>query len=357
MHLGHWTVVNQDLPETTLSRSLFHGLETPRILVIRFARMGDLLLLVPTLKALRNSLPRAKISVLVGHRCAPILEMCSAVDEVISVDRVAMRDGSKLTALGEIFRLAENIRRRQFDLVLDLHSFRETNLLTWYSRAPMRLGLKRAKAAFLPFCFNLDPIIEDKTLHVCSVFLASLEALGLNAGQPDCLLDLSIPDLESARLFFEQNPLAPGTRLVGMYIGASSPGRRWPLEKFAELARLLSQVSNIKSILFWGPREQIVTRQLEESFPPSSRTLVAGSLPLRQMASLMSNCDLLISNDTGPMHLGPAVGVPTLGLFSLSLPEHYHPIGPSSQFIKRESIDKIGVEEVHRMAAEMLGLT
>jgi len=348
--------VNENRTETALGRRLFHGLEAPRILVIRFARMGDLLLLIPTLKALRNSLPQAKISVLVGHRCAPLLEMCSAVDEVISVDRIAMRDGSKLTALREIFRLAENVRKRRFDLVLDLHSFRETNLLTWYSRAPMRLGLKRTKAAFLPFCFNIDPIIEDKTQHVCSVFLASLAALGLSAGQPDCLLDLSIPDLEFARLFFEQNLLAPGTRLVGMYIGASSPGRRWPLEKFAELAKLLRRVTNINSILFWGPREQVVARQIEEFFP-ASRTLVAGSLPLRQMASLMSHCDLLISNDTGPMHLAPAVGVPTLGLFSLSLPEHYHPIGPSSRFIKKDSIDKIGVQEVHQMAAEMLHLT
>ncbi len=349
--------MNEDRTETALGRRLFHGLEAPRILVIRFARMGDLLLLIPTLKALRGNLPQAKISVLVGHRCAPILEMCSAVDEVISVDRVSMRDGSKLAALGEIFRLAENIRRRGFDLVLDLHSFRETNLLTWYSGAPMRLGLKRTRAAFLSFCFNMDPVIEDKTQHVCSVFLASLKALGLNAGEPDCRLDLPIPDQEFARLFFEQNPMTSGARLVGMYLGASSPGRRWPLEKFSQLAKLLSRETNINSVLFWGPREQAVARQIEEAFPPSFRTLVAGSLPLRQMASLMSHCDLLISNDTGPMHLGPAVGVPTLGLFSLALPEHYNPLGPFSHFIKKASIDEIEVKEVHRMAAEMLGLT
>ena len=355
--MGPWTVVNVDRTETALGRSLFQGLEAPRILVIRLARMGDVLLLIPTLKALRANLPRSKISVLVGHRCAPILEMCSAVDEVISVDRVAMRDGSKLTALGEIFRLAENIRRRKFDLVLDLHSFRETNLLTWYSRAPLRLGLRRAKAAFLSFCFNMDPVIEDKTQHVCSVFLASLQALRLKAGEPDCRLDLSIPDHEFARLFFEQNQMASGARLVGMYIGASSPGRRWPLKKFSELAELLSRETHIYSILFWGPQEQAVARQIEESFPPSFRTLAAGSLPLRQMASLMSHCDLLISNDTGPMHLGPAVGVPTLGLFSLALPEHYHPLGLSSHFIRKASIEEIEVEEVHQMAAKMLRLT
>ena len=333
------------------------GFESPKILVIRLARMGDVLLLVPTLNALRSNLPKAKISVLVGHRCAPALEMCKAVDEVISVDRVAMRDGSKIRAVGKIFRLAEKIRRRRFDLVLDLHSFRETNLLTWYSRAPLRLGLKRVGAPFLPFCFNMDPVIEDKSQHVSSVFLAFIRALKLPVGEPDCRLDLSLSDFEFARSFLEQNPKVSGSRLVGMYIGAGSPGRRWPLRKFSELAKLLCQGSEISSILFWGPQERASVRQIEETFPASARTLAAGPLPLNQMASLVSHCNLLISNDTGPMHLGPALGIPTLGLFSLALPEHYRPLGPSSHFIKKASIEEIEVEEVHQVASEMLRLT
>ena len=181
-------------------------LPAPKILVIRFARMGDVLLLVPTLKALRRNLPRAIISVLVGHRCAPIVELCSAVDEVIPVDRLAMRDGSKLKAIQDIYRLAERIRRARYDLVLDLHSFRETNLLSWYSRASWRLGLRRANAPFLRPCFNLGSVPEDKTRHVSAVFLSTLDLLGLDTGEPDYCLDLSQKDLLKGMEDFDPHP-------------------------------------------------------------------------------------------------------------------------------------------------------
>src|ERR1051326_4479663 len=81
-----------------------------------------------------------------GHRCTPIAEMCPAIDDVISVDRIAMRDGPVWRALADVKKLVSDIRKREFDAVIDFHSFRETNLLTWFSRAPFRLGMRRHNA-------------------------------------------------------------------------------------------------------------------------------------------------------------------------------------------------------------------
>src|SRR5438132_8802104 len=96
--------------------------------------------------------------------------MCPAIDEVLAVDRVAMRDGPVRTALRDMHRLVRDVRRAGFDLVIDFHSFRETNLLTWLSGAPIRVAMKRDQTSYLGFCFNRPPVMEDKRLHVAEMF-------------------------------------------------------------------------------------------------------------------------------------------------------------------------------------------
>ena len=129
-----------------------------RILVVRYGRLGDLVLLIPALRALRRRFPSAHISVLVDQRYAAVPEMCSAVDKVIAFDRIGMRDSSWWSGAYSALRSAEVLRRARYDLVIDFHGFRETNLLAWYSRALWRIGLRRNEPSYLPFCFNLAPV-------------------------------------------------------------------------------------------------------------------------------------------------------------------------------------------------------
>src|SRR5437867_9394732 len=88
-----------------------------------------------------------------------------------------MRDGSRSAALRDMTRLVREVRRRRFDLVIDFHSFRETNLLTWLSGAPVRIGMKRYKAPYLNFSFNRPPVHEDKSLHVATMFEKIVETI------------------------------------------------------------------------------------------------------------------------------------------------------------------------------------
>jgi heptosyltransferase-2 len=336
-----------------MDSSLAQQLNPSKILLIRLARLGDVILLVPAIKLIRRRFPTAHISVLVGHRCAPILEMCSAVDEVIATDRVAMRDGSKWVALKTIFELAERVRKFHYDLVIDFHSFRETNLLAWYSGASSRLGLKRAHSAYLGFCFNISPVLEDKWRHVSSVFISLLAPLGIQPSDEDIRLDLSTEDLSVTSDFLFQRGVAPNSCLFGFNVGAGSPGRMWPKERFASLAKKLSQDYDATVILFSGPQDGGFAKEVAELIE-GLPTIVANQLSLKALASVMSRCKILISNDTGPMHLGPALGVPTLGLFSLGYPENYCPLGKASRFIKRHPIETLQVEEVYTIVKEMI---
>jgi ADP-heptose:LPS heptosyltransferase len=149
-----------------------------KILAIRFARLGDVLLLLPALSALKSTFPDARLTFLTGHHCAPVGAMCPFLDEVMAVNRVAMRDGSVIHALLDMKKLVREVRSRRFDLAIDFHSFRETNLLTWLSAANRRLGLRRYNAGYLPFCFNMPGVPEDKGIHVRDMFLRVVQGLG-----------------------------------------------------------------------------------------------------------------------------------------------------------------------------------
>jgi ADP-heptose:LPS heptosyltransferase len=184
-----------------------------------------------------------------------------------------------------------------------------------------------------------------------------LDLLGLDTGEPDYCLDLSQEDREYGKKVLNRSRFDPNVRWVGMNVSAGSPGRMWPLERFSELTARLVEDFGAHVVLFSGPLEAGASKQVEIEFGDPYRVQAVGSLSLRELASVVSQCHLLISNDTGPMHLGPATGVPTLGLFSLGYPEHYRPMGRLDRYLKKASIQDIEVGEIYRNAVEMLGLT
>jgi len=330
-------------------------IEFKKILLIRFGRLGDVILLVPSIRALRNRYPKATIEVLVDHRYADILEMCSAVDRVIPVNRLAMRDGGKIRAVGNMFRLAQELHAAAYDLVLDFHSFRETHLLTWYTRARWRLGLKRVHSSYWPFCFNLGPVLEDDALHVSDVFLSMLGFLGIDPVSNGHLLDLSSELRQEADSFLHRHQIEAGVLRIGFNLGAGSQSRTWPPEKFAELAERIAQRHKAVVIAFSGPNEELLSSEFCRGVR-ATRVIPAPNLALPQLTALFNRCDVLVSNDTGPMHLGAAAGVPTLGLFSVARPNHYHPLGESSRTVSCPSIEQLDTEIVYQHFLEILAL-
>lgn len=312
-----------------------------RILAIRFARLGDVLLLLPALTSLKARFASSHLTLLTGHRCAPIAQLCPAVDEVISVDRVAMRDGPRLTAVGQMLRLVRDIRKRHFDVVVDFHSFRETNLLTFLSGAAVRIGMKRERAAYWGFCFSEPGVPEDKNIHVSEMFERVAASLPFPVPAQGKAVE---HDVRGPVLHFAD--LAPRTATIVLYVDAPVPDRIWPPERFAELAdfaidRLQAEVVVVSSQSGAG----LAGRVRDASRHPGQIEIFT-DLSLRELAAMIASARLLVSNDTGPMHIGPAVGTPTLGLFSVGYPEHFRPIGPADGFLRGHPIENITVNEV-----------
>ncbi len=290
------------------------------------------------------------LTFLTDHRCAPIAQLCPSIDEVIALDRVAMRDGPLLSALKEMKNLVSDIRSRRFEVVVDFHSFRETNLLAWLSGAPSRLALRRQEESYLPFCFNLPPVNEDKGLHVADMFMKVTSRLGaIPTGSRTIVIPESIQQWASA--------ITPSRQRIALYIDAPIVERIWPPERFAEIADFAIDSFGVEVFLLASPAGSSLIRRCLDASRRCESIREFSDLSLVHLSALIASSRLLISNDTGPMHIGPAVGVTTLGLFSVGFPEHFRPMGSKSRFLRGNPIENIQTSDVKEAVRQMWAMT
>lgn len=306
-------------------------------------RLGDVTLLLPALANLKACYPESRLTLLTDERCAPLAEMCPSIDEVMSVNRLGMRDGPRIPALSDMAKLIADVRRRHFDLILDFLSFRETNLLAWLSRAPHRLAMKRHGRAYLGFCFNLPPVEEDKSIHVAEMFQRIVNAVTGECGSSAAGASVLVLPEASQRWAAEMIPRVP---ILALYVGAPVAVRRWPAQHFARVADFATEeLGATVAVLADAPDAQ-VANEVRHLSRKTDRLIVLSGLSIPQLSAVIARSRLLVSNDTGPMHLGPAFGVPTLGLFSVGYPEHYRPAGNRSRFLRGNPIESITSEQV-----------
>src|ERR1051326_6654357 len=210
-----------------------------------------------------------------GHRCAPIAELCPAIDHVISVDRVAMRDGPIWRALRDMAALVRDVRRQHFDLVVDLHSFRETNLLVGLSGAPVRIGMQRYQAPYWSFCFNRKPVLEDKSIHVAEMFQRIVDNV-----DPPGRASL-VQDKVLGRLRAETSP----EPTVALFVDAPVPQRIWPPERFAEVADYVIQKLGAQIIAISSPGGASLLARMERATRNLDRVSGFSDLSLPELAA------------------------------------------------------------------------
>jgi ADP-heptose:LPS heptosyltransferase len=329
------------------------NLEPQNILVIHFGQMGDVILALPALQAIRGKYPQAKITALVGKSAALIAQLAGVFDEEIVVDRVELRDGSKLRSIDQIRRLVKEIRRRKFDFIIDLHSLSETNLLGFLSGAKIRLYANRENRS-LDFLGKIPvkPPAEDKSKHITDRYLEVLKPLGI-AGAPRFVeIGSKESDVEFVKdLLEEQN--AETAKLVGIFPGAGHPSRRWSLENFAAVGRLLIEKKDPpRLIVFLGPEETDLRGEVEKLFPPE--TMIFDRLTIPQLVAAAARLRVLVSNDTGVVHIGAIAGAGLVLVMDERAPVTYLPLTEKIRVVRSATIDKIPVAEVFRAAESFL---
>ena len=322
------------------------------ILVIDFGQLGDVVLSLPALKAIREKFPNAKITIAVGKSCATLIDLANVDDDKIVVDRVKLRDSARIWSIFQIGKLIKDIRNRKFDFIIDLHSLPETNIMAFLSGAEKRL-LSQRESRSLDFLgsFSLRPPKEDKSKHATDRYLDVLKPLGIKNAERIAKLNPPAKDLEFVAKLWQKHKIE-NSLTVGLFPGAGHASRRWSLERFAQLADFLARNEQVRIAVFLGPEEKSLTTQVKQLFPKD--TIVFDNLTLTQLIAAQTHLSLFVSNDTGPMHLAAAVGTSVVLLMGEEAPLTYVPLIPNIKTVRSGKINEIEVETVYESARELL---
>lgn len=313
-------------------RHLFRGEEVPirRILVERYGTLGDTVVMLPALQALRQRFPEAKIvlGVQPGYGTDKLLETTGWVDEIRVIDHLMPPLNPFKAARGAIALFLEG-----FDLVLCGTSIalKHEGLM---AGIPHRWGIddNYPLQALNGFVVPLDP-----TRHEADNYLALVESLDKLvadaapvkvSSSPRLLVDEAAVKRSQEQLLTDLG-IPPEAPLLTYHPGSKKPSRRWPIERYAELAkRLLAQRPDLWIAITGGDREWELVEFIYRSLPESlqQRTVsVVGKTDLSGLIGLLDRTQVLVCNDTGVMHLGRARGTPLVALLG---PENHHRWGP-----------------------------
>lgn len=283
------------------------ALASKSILVLKISSLGDVILIVPTLRALRQKFRDAAIKVLVDARFREVLSGCPYVDEIITCD-LAGRDKGK-----GFWALAEKIRSEDFDMSVDFQNNKKSHLLAFLGVIPERYGFDNGKWSRL---LNRSIPPPKKAMDPVSHQLALLKAMGITS--MDKRLELWPLDTSKgwADDFLAKNWLKPGQKIVAFSLAASKrwQTKNWGAGRMIELADMLAREKNIRVVLL-GTAEE--SAEAEEFIRRSAAKPInaAGKTDLAKLIGLIKRCDALVTGDSAPMHIASAVGTPFVAIF------------------------------------------
>ena len=301
-------------------------IEAHRICLIKPSALGDVIQTLPVLSALRSRFPNAHIAWVVNRAYADLLAGHPHLDETIVFDRQRARPWSR-PARTAFSSLLKTLQERQFDLTCDLQGLLRSAIMTRATKARRRIGLGDAREGARLFYTNIVPVPHCDMSAVERYWLVA-ESLGVGATSKQFLIALS----SSERQWAERQLAGLDGLRVAIHSGARWVTKRWPVSHFAELARRLEHEAGARLVLVGGPEESDVARQIVAAVQDRGVDLT-GRTTLKQLTAVLSQVNLLVTNDSGPMHLAAAVGTPVAGIFTCTSPERARPYGPDHLII------------------------
>jgi lipopolysaccharide heptosyltransferase II len=279
-----------------------------RILLTRMKFIGDVVLTTPIIRSVRAAFPDAHIAYLGEKNAVSLLEHNPHLNEIIPFDF------SRPTLL-EQPAVVWKLRRRKFDLAIDLFNNPRSALLTYLSGARVRVGAERRGRGSL---YTIQIADDGKPKSPIAFHNQFIAAAGITPSAERTEIYLSEDEKREARIYLqwldqENGPLDLDRPIVGIHPGATWPAKKWLPERFGELADMIVAKTGAQVIAFAGPNDaEALGVMLARSV---ANIRVVKPLPLRQLAALLAQCSAFVCNDAGPMHIAAAVGTPTIGLF------------------------------------------
>lgn len=292
--------------------------EPKRLLLVNLNYLGDALFTTPALAALRARFPHARIDALAGERAAAILSGNE------NIDRLLLRPPRGSSARNAALRRV--LQDGRYDAAVLFQSILANAALLFAAQVPVRVGFAQDGCRF----FLTHPVAPRRPgEHVVAAYTRLAEACGalsaesaVRARTAGLKIVLLSDDTAFGDAFWRDHELL--TPVAGLVIGATRPQKRWPPEYFARLADKLSSLLGVSSLLLGGPEEEEAANHIA-GLARSPLVNAVGRTTEKQMAALVARCGVLISGDTGPLHIATALQVPTVALFGSTDPAETGP--------------------------------
>jgi len=294
------------------------------VCIVRLSAIGDVVLTTPLAMALRRAWPSTHITWVAHPVPARLLEECPGVDETLVFERRSGR-----AALEEYRRFRRDLRGRRFDLLICPQRALKAGILTSLIPASVKLGYDARRSSDLHIFFTTHAIPRSPRQHKVDETLEFARAIGVEVSDPEWGLCVSREERSQALA-----GLPRATRpLCGVVVGTTNPAKNWPAERWAPVVDALAAEHGFQVVLLGGPSES--ERRIANDILRLSATSPIEALARdpRHLMALLANCGLVVSPDTGPLHIAVALGVPVVGLYGRTNPALHGPRGPSASFV------------------------
>jgi lipopolysaccharide heptosyltransferase I len=296
-----------------------------KILILKPSSLGDVVQALPVLRLLKCHLPVSRIHWWIDSGLAPLLEGDPDLEGIVRFER---KRWASPRHWPEMFRSIRWLREQRYDWVIDLQCLARSGAFAWLANGKLLMGLDEVREGARGF---YDISVRRASFHTHAVdwYLGVLPQLGVPVHNGFTWLP-ERPEVAAA-VTTKWHP--NGSRWIALQPGARWQNKRWPAEHFAELTRrLAAELSGVRFAVIGGAQEQPLAEVICRAVPDRCLNL-AGTTSLPELIEWLRRCDLLVTNDTGPMHVAVALGKPVVALFGPTEPRRTGPYGQLSHVL------------------------
>jgi heptosyltransferase-2 len=309
-----------------------------KILIRAVNWVGDAVISIPAMREVRRLFPKAHISLLASPWVSPIYSEAEFVDEILEYDKRGIHRG-----VAGLARLTAELRRRRFDMAILLQNAFEAAFIAFCARIPIRAGYARdGRRPLLTHACKIDPGVRQT--HQVYYYLGILSGMGLlaprlweqNSPQMPISIGIKRSDLDAAAALLRSNGIREDDIVVAINPGAFyGEAKRWFTDRYAAVADALADRYGARIVIL-GASSDLETARRVAANMASRPAILAGQTTLGQLMGLIKGADLLITNDSGPMHLAAALDVPQLAIFGSTSEVATGPLNPNAAVIKHQ---------------------
>jgi len=301
-----------------------HQSEIKKILCIKPRGIGDIVLSTIILDNLIAHYPNAKIDYLTEHFAKYSVKNNPLVNKVLTMHKTEF-----------VLKVAWRIRKEKYDMVIDLWSNPRSAQITFLSGVKYRVGYAYRGRKY---AYNILGTSNKGDHHSAEHNLELLQPLGVEIVSKKIHYSIGTMEKIFADDFFTENKLDV-QKVFGIIPSGGWDSKRCDKEKWVEICNESVKNFNCKILVLWGPGDEIDAKFIKANLGENCFLAPKSSLP--QMAAMISKCNLVIANDSGPMHISAALAIPTIGIFGPTNPKAHGPYSPNSDYIIKKDLDCI----------------